>query len=134
VYAGKGRACIGLFASLALYSSAKPLEHCGQTAPGCRCAAVLSASQCRTALQGSSALHHAVREGHQGVVQLLLRCARIRTWSGQVVAVPFCAAAPQCHYSPTLLCRNKANPNVRNFNKSEYASGNWIRCAWPAGR
>ena len=50
----------------------------------------LSTSFCRSALQGSSALHHAVREGHQGVVQLLLRCALRCTLSiGRGLGVPF---------------------------------------------
>lgn len=32
-------------------------------------------SWCSLSLQGNTALHHAAREGHKGVVALLVRCA-----------------------------------------------------------
>lgn len=57
-------------------------------------------------------------------------CWALVAWSGIVCH----ASQPSTH--PTCRYRNKANANVRNFNKSEYASGNWIRCVrlgWEAG-
>ncbi len=35
-------------------------------------------------------------------------------------------------FSLFVNCRQKANLNTRNFNKSDYASGNWLRWGWRA--
>lgn len=92
-------------------------------------------------LQGNSALHHAARGGHKGVVTLLVRCAglrpgcsarsRSREVAGRLgllahhpLVAPPCALVIPTH----VLCSQKASPNTRNFNKSEYASGSWLRC------
>lgn len=67
-----------------------------------------------------------------------LHCCSVLRWGHCPHAA--CANLSQCPalYPPTLpcavpctvpyCCRNKANLNVRNFNKSEYAQGNWLRC------
>lgn len=110
-------------------------------------------------LQGNSALHHAARGGHKGVVTLLVRCggatprhaARTCGVPPNAARLPSRCVDPHVPASrspmhalahapcqrtahptqPTALRvrRKKANPNTRNFNKSEYASGNWLRWA-----
>ena len=101
------------------------------------------------AVQGNTALHHAVREGHKGVIALLIRWGRriigLAYWHG---GGSYADRNPKFVATFILLCllcllwphvcllyhadRKKANLNTRNLLKSDYASGNWTRWVPPA--
>lgn len=77
--------------------------------------------------EGVAPLHLAARGGHMGAVSFLLQKGSfvdMQDWDGNSALHH---AVREGHgVVVTLLLRKKANLDVRNFNKSEYASGNWI--------
>ncbi|PRW58881.1 ankyrin repeat [Chlorella sorokiniana] len=77
--------------------------------------------------EGVAPLHLAARGGHMGAVAFLLQRKSFVDMQDFDGNSALHHAVREGHQGVVqLLLRNKANPNVRNFSKSEYASGNWL--------
>ncbi|KAL4425527.1 hypothetical protein ABPG75_009543 [Micractinium tetrahymenae] len=77
--------------------------------------------------EGVAPIHLAAKGGHMGALSFLLQKGSfvdMQDWDGNSALHH---AVREGHKGAvTLLIRSKASMNVRNFNKSEYASGNWL--------